>query len=270
MSLQGKTVALAEGRQLEELARMLEKEGAAILRCPMLSIIDHPDAGPVVAWLRDLIAGKFTHLVLLTGEGLRRLLGFAEREGLRDDFIAALGKLKVITRGPKPGQALKEVGLTPTTVAAAPTTEGVIATLKGEKLAGKSIGVQLYSESNALLSDYLAIAGAKAYPVLPYLYAPATDAERVAELIRRMADGGVDAVVFTSSPQIDRVFEVAAERGLESELRRGLDRVKVAAVGPVVSEKFAEKGARVDIVPAQGFQMKNLVQHIKRAFDTQS
>src|SRR5262245_45238190 len=114
--LEGRTIALAEGRQLEELAQMLEKEGAATLRCPMLSILDAPDPGPVVAWLRDLIADRFGVVVLLTGEGLRRLLGFAEREGIRDAAIAALARTQTVTRGPKPVKALKEVNLSPTHV----------------------------------------------------------------------------------------------------------------------------------------------------------
>src|SRR6516165_4884558 len=107
------TVALAEGRQLEELAQMLEKEGARTLRCPMVSILDAPDPAPVVAWVRRLITGRFAYVVLLTGEGLRRLLGFAERERLREDFVTALGQTRVIARGPKPVRALKEVGLQP-------------------------------------------------------------------------------------------------------------------------------------------------------------
>ena len=80
-----------------------------------------------------------------------------------------------------------------------------------------------------------------------------------------MAVGEVDAIVFTSSPQIDRLFEVAADRHLEESLDRGFQRVKIAAVGPVVKEKLLEKKLRVDIMPEQGFVMKNLVQHIKRA-----
>src|SRR5919109_198533 len=104
-TLKGKTIALAEGRQLEELAQMLEKEGATALRYPMVSILDAPDPAPVVAWLRDLIAGRFDLVILFTGEGLRRLLGFAERENLRDAVIAALGKTRIVTRGPKPVRA---------------------------------------------------------------------------------------------------------------------------------------------------------------------
>ena len=148
MPLQGCRVALAEGRQLEELAAMLEKEGAVPLRYPLVSILDAPDPAPVVAWLRELIAGRFDYVVLFTGEGLRRLLGFAEREGLRDAAVAALGRTVTVTRGPKPVKALKEVGLNANRIADAPTTEGVIATLRREPIAGKRVGVQLYSESN--------------------------------------------------------------------------------------------------------------------------
>jgi uroporphyrinogen-III synthase len=265
--LEGRTVALAEGRQLEELAEMLEKEGAVPLRYPMVSILDAPDPVPVVAWLRDLTASRFDLVILFTGEGLRRLLGFAEREGLRDAAITALGKTRIVTRGPKPVRALKEVGLAPTLTAEAPTTEGVIATLRHEPLRGKTVGVQLYSEANPPLTEFLESAGATVRAVLPYVYAPAADAERVAELIGRLAAGGLDVLVFTSSPQVDRLFEVAAERALEPMLHAGLQRVRVAAVGPVVADNLRQRGAPVNICPEQGFVMKNLVQHIKRELE---
>ena len=266
LPLAGKTVALAEGRQLEDLAKLLEKEGATPYRCPMLSILDAPDPKPINAWLRELAAGKFDTVVLLTGEGLRRLVAFAERAKTKDAVVAALGKVTLVTRGPKPGQALKEIGLKPDLVAAAPTTDGVITTLKRADLSGKTVGVQLYSESNPPLTDFLTAAGAKVRAVQPYVYAPAADADRVVDLIQRAAGGAVDAIVFTSSPQVDRLFEVAAERNLQDAWKRALDRMTVASVGPVVSANLKQKGARVDIQPEQGFQMKNLVVHIKRAF----
>src|SRR5262245_2082571 len=192
--LHDRTLALAEGRQLEELARMLEKEGAAVVRCPMLSILDAPDPAPVLAWLRELTEGTFAYLILLTGEGLRRLLALAERHGLRAAVVAAVAATRTVTRGPKPARALKEIGLAPTLSAEAPTTEGVIATLRTQPLKGQTVGVQLYSESNPPLLDFLRQAGAVARTVLPYVYAPATDAEHVAELIGRMAGGGADAL----------------------------------------------------------------------------
>jgi len=230
----------------------------------MVSILDAPDPAPVVAWLRELAAGRFDYVVLMTGEGLRRLLGFSERAGLREAVVQALGQTRTVTRGPKPVRALKEVGLNPTKVAEAPTTAGVIATLGQEPLQGRTVGVQFYSASNPPLVDFLKGAGAAVRTVLPYVYAPAADAERVADLIGRLDQGTVDVVVFTSSPQVDRLYEVAAQRGLDPTLRQGLERTRVAAVGPVVADNLRRRGARVDICPEQGFVMKNLVQQIRR------
>lgn len=264
--LEGRTVALAEGRQLEELAQMLEKEGASTLRCPMVSILDAPDAEPVLAWLKELNAGTFSHVILMTGEALRRLLGFAERAGMRDAVIAALSKVDTVTRGPKPVRALKEVGLSPTLVAEMPTTDGVIATLRKIPLQGKTVGVTLFGAANESLEKFLAEAGATPRTVLSYVYAPAADADRVVELIERLAGGAprVDAIIFTSSPQVDRLFEVASERGLEAKLRQGLGQTRVAAVGPVIADTLKQRQVRVDICPEQGFVMKNLVKQIKR------
>jgi uroporphyrinogen-III synthase len=264
LPLSGLTVALAEGRQLEELAQLLEKEGATPLRCPLLTILDAPDPVPVNAWLEELIAGRFGCVILLTGEGLRRLSGFAERAGRKGAFLAALGRTRTVTRGPKPVRALKEIGLSPSLVASTPTTEGVIATLRQEPLRGQTVGVQLYSEDNPPLLEFLASAGATARPVQPYVYAPAADGERVADLIARLADGTVQIIVFTSSPQVDRLYEVAAERVLTESLRLGLGRTCVAAVGPVVADDLRRRGAPVHVCPEQGFVMKNLVQQIVR------
>ena len=57
---------------------------------------------------------------------------------------------------------------------------------------------------------------------------------------------------------------MAADKGLGHELKQGLLKTRVAAVGPVLAEHLRERGAKVDICPEQGFVMKNLVQLIRR------
>jgi uroporphyrinogen-III synthase len=262
--LEGRTIALAEGRQLEELAGLLESEGATTFRCPLLSILDAPDAAPVLAWIDELTAGRFSLVVLMTGEALRRLVGFAERAGRRDAFVDALGKTKTLCRGPKPGKALKEIGLAPTKTASAPTTDGVIATLREESLAGQTIGLTLFGADNPHLVDYLRSAGAVVRTVMPYVYAPAADDERVVELIGRLEQGTLDGIVFTSSPQVERLLEVAKQSGLVEPLRRGLERTCVAAVGPLVAEMLRAQQSPVHVCPEQGWVMKNLVRQIVR------
>ncbi len=264
--LDGRRIALAEGRQMEELARLLDREGASPVSVPMFAILDASDPTPVRAWLAELYADHFAYVVFLTGEGVRRLGSVAEIAGDAEAFRAALARTRKVTRGPKPMLALRELGLAPDRVAESPTTDGVIATLGKEDLTGAIVGVQLYAPDNPKLLEFLAAAGATAQTVLPYVYAPASDAARVIELIRELAAGRIDCLVFTSSAQLDRLQEVAKEAGLEAELRQGCERTAIASVGPTMTETLTTAGVRVDIQPAQGFVMKNLVQHIRRHF----
>jgi uroporphyrinogen-III synthase len=230
----------------------------------MLSILDAPDA-PILEWLDSLQAGAFDWVILLTGEGLRRLLRCADRHGRREAVITALTKTRTLIRGPKPGRALKEIGLTATMSAQPPTTEGVIASLRSLNLSGLTVGVQLYNESNPPLEQFLRETGAKPVSVQPYIYAPDSDSERVGHLFEQMADGKVDAIIFTSSPQVDRLFEVARERQASALLMQGLAKTLVAVVGPLVQENLQKRGVTVQVCPEQGFVMKNLVQHLKKA-----
>ena len=259
-SLAGRTVALPESRELDLFASMLEKRGANVVRCPMVAIHDAPEAEPVEQWLRELIGGEFHDVIFFTGEGIRRLTGFAERAGLRDGFISALAGVRKVTRGPKPVKALRDLGLRADLKAESPTTDGLIATLGREELRGRTIGVQLYGvEPNAKLMQFLVDAGAEPRPVWPYIYASQIEDERVADLIRRLAAGEVEAIAFTSSAQVERLWSVAEASGLTAELIAGLGRAKVAAVGPVVGDELARRGVRVDAMPTGTFALKPLI-----------
>ncbi len=262
MSLAGRVVALAEGRQLEDLSQLLAKEQAQVWRCPLIGIHDNPDEAPIRCWLNDLISGRFHLVILLTGEGLRRLTGFAERWSMKEAMVRALGHSHILVRGPKPVQALRELQLSPTWISRKPTTAGVIETLQSISLAGTVVGVQLYDRANDDLVQFLTQAGAEPVAVLPYVYAPASETERVVDLLIQISAGKVDAVIFTSAPQVDRLYEVIAERQLQVDWSK----TRVAAVGPVVADALRRQGAPVHVCPEQGFQMKNLVHQLRNSF----
>lgn len=267
--LLGRRILVPESRELDVFAHMLEAQGAETLRCPMVAIRDAEDPAPIEAWLRRMAAGALDDLILLTGEGLRRLLTQAGRIGIEAETVAALKKLRTVTRGPKPARVLRELGLAPGIAASEPTTGGVMAALADENLAGRSVGVQLYpGNPNAALIDFLRAAGASPDPVLPYRYATAAETEVVEATIREMADGKLDAVAFTSSPQLRRLTEVARARGLEKELAQGLARTRIAAVGPVVAAAVEDLGVEVAVMPQASFHMKPLVTAIAAALKT--
>src|ERR1700745_3870732 len=109
--LNGYRILILETREEAQFSRLLTEQGADVLQCPMFVINDAPDPAPIEAWIRRSIENPFDDLVLMTGEGLRRLMKVVRRLDVEPDFIAALGKARKFARGPKPGRALREIGL---------------------------------------------------------------------------------------------------------------------------------------------------------------
>jgi uroporphyrinogen-III synthase len=254
-------ILVPESRELDLFARMLEEEGAVTLRCPMVQIADLEDTSQVEDWIGQLIAAPFDFIVLLTGDGLRKLVSLSGNR--RDDFIRALAKSRIVTRGPKPACALREIGLVPSLTASEPTSAGVLETLQKERLAGSRIGVQLYPSDRTLpLVEGLRGLGAEVFAVTPYRYVAETEAEQVIEVIDELAEGTIDLIAFTSSAQIDRLFAIAMQSAREQKLRDALARTPIAAVGPVMEQALKAKGLSSVVHPAANFHLKPLVRAI--------
>jgi uroporphyrinogen-III synthase len=264
LPLAGRTIAVPETREIEVFAAMLERRGASVIRCPMVAIHDAPDPVPVLEWARAFAAGSCDDLILLTGEGLRRILSCIERHepGLKQAFVEQLARVRKITRGPKPARALRELGFKPDIAAEPPTTSGVIASLRPFVLSGRQVGLQLYgSDPNPPLMDFLRGAGALVKVVAPYVYADAAEGGRVLDLIARMEAGAVDAIAFTSTPQVERLFGVAPPERVRAALARTL----VAAIGPVVAETLERHGITPQLMPQESFFMKPLTSALEEA-----
>lgn len=258
--LTDKVVAVPEARQLDVLASLLERRGASVLRCPLVGILDSPDEPAVLGWIERLIATPTDLAVFYTGEGIQRLVGFAHRAGREAPFVAALARTPKLTRGPKPKRALKALELEPEYVATEPTTAGMIEAAKAIAAPLRRVALQLYNrDQDRQLVDYFEQRGAGVDAVAPYVYASQADDERVAALIGELAAGRVDAIAFTSKAQVQRLLELAQKRGLEAALRSGLERTKVAAIGPVVAAELASARIRVDTSPKESYSMKPLV-----------
>ena len=59
----------------------------------------------------------------------------------------------------------------------------------------------------------------------------------------------IDMVCFTSASQAHNFFTVAQQLGRQEVLQAGLNRSKIASIGPVCSAALAKFGIRVDIEP---------------------
>jgi uroporphyrinogen-III synthase len=257
-NLKGKRIAVPEMRELEVFSGLLERRGAEVLRCPLVTIYDTPHSAQVLAFAVKLIDGGFDDFVLITGEGLTRILSCIDKHepSLRPGFVAALGRVRTITRGPKPARALRALGMRPDIEAAEPTTDGVIRSLTPLDLKGRRMAVQLYgNDPNLTLMRFLSSRGAAVSTVAPYVYGNATDDAAVKALLERMAAGEVDAIAFTSKLQIERLVTQQPA----ALVRRALTATKIAAVGPIVAEAIRAHGFEVASSPEHSWFMKPLV-----------
>lgn len=261
--LDGLKIVVPESREIDLLASLLEGEGAVAIRCPLVKIVDVEDFASVDGWIRTLITDGFDDLILFTGEGVRRLARRSETLGLKEEFAHALGSVRTIIRGPKPARALRELGLHPTLAAPSPTSQGLIEAVAGDDLTGRRVGVQVYpGDGFDPLITALKQKGAVVTVVTPYRYASQTETGAVADVITKMAAGAYDMIVFTSSPQVDRLADVARERNIESVLRDGLARTRVAALGPVVEGALKKLGVSPSVVPEGSPHLKPLIKAI--------
>src|SRR5256885_32303 len=99
-----------------------------------------------------------------------------------DGIEASLSGLAIAVPG------LRELGLKPDVVAVAPTTQGVIDSLRQLELKDHTVGVQLYGGvPNPAMIDFLHEVGARTSIVSPYVYADAIDDAQVHELLKKMS-----------------------------------------------------------------------------------
>lgn len=267
--LNGYRILILETREEAQFSRLLIEQGANVLQCPIFTIEDAPDSAPVEAWIGRFIANPFDDLVLMTGEGLRRMMKIVRHRGIEKEFVAAVGQSRKFARGPKPGRALREIGLEADVTTEKPTSEGVAEMLSRLDLKGHRLGLQLYPEKDhSVLISAITSCGAEVDTVLPYVYDSKAAEANILSAIDEMEAGRVDAIALTSSGQVRRLVDAAKAHDREDQLRSALAKTPIASVGPIVSDELKSYGLEADIYPANdAFFMKPLISAMSIALD---
>ena len=241
-------VAVAEGRELEKLAGLLEAGGVAVLRCPMLAMADPEDGAPAAAFISALIAGEYDEVLFMTGEGVSRLLAHARREGRADALVAALKKIRVVARGFKAVRELKALGITLAGIAEPPTSEGLLEFWRKNPPAGRRVGIVRAGDEPATVVEAHLAGVAKSVSVISsYTYAPASDSEAVADLVARLKRGEIGVLALTSIAQARALMKAAERQG--APLPGILARTRVASIGPALTNFLEENGITVALQP---------------------
>jgi len=251
--LAGLTVVALESRRAEELARLLRHHGATPVSAPSMREVPIEENAPARRWAERLLAGEIDVHVCLTGVGTRAL--FAILGGLvpREDLVAALARVVLVARGPKPVAALREVGLVPTIRVPEPNTwREVLAALDARgSVEGRRVSVQEYGVPNLELLRGLDERGAEVLQVPAYRWALPEDTRPLRAAVHRIAAGDVDVVLFTTARQVEHLLGVAAEEGVaDAVLATTRTRSIVASIGPSCSAGLRRAGFPVDFEPS--------------------
>jgi uroporphyrinogen-III synthase len=253
-ALENRTVAITEHRLESEFRRLFEKQGARVISCPLLEEKPFENTPELEEFVARLIGDEFDFLQFFTGVGVRFLTKEAERQGLRDAFVAALNRTTIVARGPKPKAALREIGRKVDHAPEKPTSEGLLELFSRLEVGGKRIGVQLYGAPNEEYIAGLRAMGAHVTTVHVYDYIPASDTGRVRDFIRLLLDERderIDVLTFTSAPQVSSLYRVAEDAGLAGRLTEKLKGgIAVAVIGEVAGSAVRRRGIEPRIRPA--------------------
>lgn len=233
------------------MAELIRNYGGEPFIAPSLREIPLGENKAAVDFIGQLEAGKFDFVILLTGVGTRTLVAAVASKYSRERVAAALRRVTVVARGPKPVAALKELGLTPNITVPEPNTwRDILTELDSQAdIRGRRVAVQEYGITNRELIAGLESRGAEVVRVPVYRWALPEDTAPLRAAIQRIVDGQVDVVLFTNATQVDHMFRVAVEEKSDPSLRQAFSRVLIASVGPVCSEALEHFGFHVDIEP---------------------
>jgi uroporphyrinogen-III synthase len=246
--LTGFRVAVTSARRAEELSALLERRGATVTSAAAIAMVPLPDDDELREHTEALIDVPPDIVIATTGIGFRGWVAAADGWGLTHELLVALGKARVVSRGPKATGALRAAGLPEEWSPESESSRELLHYLVEGGIAGQRIAVQLHGATDDWdpfpeFLDQLRAAGAEVVPIRVYRWHSAPHGGDFDQLVAGIADEKFDAVSFTSAPAVASVLLRAKEMGIEdkvlSAFRTG---VHAMCVGPVTARPLVRLG----------------------------
>lgn len=260
-SFHGLCVLALESRRAREIAKLIENLGGIPIVAPSVREVALDSNQEALDFAGNLAAGLVDMVIFTTGVGVKALASAIESVCSREELEGRLNGVVVVTRGPKPTAALRELGVRATLTVPEPNTwRDLLALLDLNKdsfpITGRRVAVQEYGVTNPELSAGLADRGAIVSSVNVYQWALPEDLAPLERAIDSIIRGDVHVLLVASSVQIRHLFAVAERVQKARALHEALSRVVITSVGPLTSEELRGRGLNVDIEcshPKMGF-----------------
>ena len=167
----------------------------------------------------------------------------------RSGSAAALRRVTIVSRGPKPLPFCAQLGARAQIVVPEPNTWKEIVEAVAAR-PERRIAVQEYGRPNLEMNAALEQLGASVTPIVLYRWELPADVGPLQTAARRLAECQFDVILFTSSIQLDHLMTIANGLGLQYRVSKALlEYTAIASVGPVMTASLEAVGLPVDIVP---------------------
>lgn len=264
--LSGFTIGITAARRADEFAALLERRGARVLAAPTIRILPLVNDTDLERVTEEIIANPPEIMVATTGIGFRGWIEAADGWGDVEPLLAALGKSRLIARGPKAKGAIRAAGLREEWSPESESSSEVLDKLLDEGVVGVRIAVQLHGATTEWepLPDFSAVlraAGADVLPVPVYRWKMHPDVEGIDKMISAAVRADLDALTFTSAPAAAAILTRAKELGkLDAFVHALRTAVPVMCVGSVTAGPL--EALQIPTTYPRRFRLGALVRHI--------
>jgi uroporphyrinogen-III synthase len=238
-----------ESRRAHEMRSLIERRGAAATVVPSMREVPLESNEQAFGFAGALLAQQVDVVVFLTGVGARTLLDAIAKRFDRDEILAALRRITVAVRGPKPSAVLREWQVPIAIRAEEPNTwhELLSAMTAVGAIEGKRIAVQEYGRPSTEFAQELSRRGASVEQVPVYRWALPENVQPLQTAIRETIAGEFDVLLFTSAHQLECVLEVAETARQADAWLAAARRCVIGSIGPTASETIREHALPVDV-----------------------
>lgn len=224
--LLGKRIVVTRARQqASDLVKRLSDLGAECLEFPTIAIIPPRDPEPLNQAVANL--SIYDWIVFTSVNGVTH---FFEQLFAAGRDVRALSHKQTAAIGPATAEQLRAFGLTSDIVPETYRAESVVAAFKELDLKGKKILLPRAREARPVLPVELTKMGAEVDEIAAYETLTVT--ENADDLIRALADKGVDLITFTSSSTVKN-FKALLPSDNFQKLMQG---VIIASIGPITTD----------------------------------
>ncbi|HEY7306061.1 MAG TPA: uroporphyrinogen-III synthase [Bryobacteraceae bacterium] len=249
MSFRGAKVLSFESRRSKEIAELIRINGGEPFVAPALIEVPLEHNEAALTFAHRLYGGEFDMMIFLTGVGARLLYRVVASREPEERFLAALRKIAIVARGPKPVAVLREWQVPVTVTVPEPNTWRELLNAV-ESRPEKSVAVQEYGRPNRELNEGLEQQGRRVTTIPVYQWRLPDDTSPLEEALRELLDGKFGAALFTTGVQIEHFLDFAERRKQREAAIGALRGLLVASIGPTCTESLEQCGLTPALEPS--------------------